>query len=158
MASTIKMTGWLIFQRLKPALLTGLVLFSACYAMDNYMARIGISSAKTIVNDLALGILGALAVLFYHSASYEKVKFQTAKEHLDLVRELNLCVRDALGTAAISAMSEDRFARLKGIDEATDRIDCLLSEFCSRLEAGDHPLLAWSRRGHSGKSPAESED
>jgi hypothetical protein len=37
-------------------------------------------------------------------------------------------IREALGVVATSALSEERMARLKGIDEATDRIDDMLTD------------------------------
>jgi len=46
-----------------------------------------------------------------------------------LIADLNWRVREAFGVVAASALSDDRFARLRGIDEATDSIDTILSEF-----------------------------
>ena len=46
-----------------------------------------------------------------------------------LIADLNWRVREAFRVVAASALSDDRLARLRGIDEATDSIDTILSEF-----------------------------
>ena len=115
--------------RIRQALLTGLVLCSANYAIDLLLDRLGTTGSKTILNDVAIGILGALAVFFFLSASHEKQKFDSAKQRMVLIAELNSRIREAFGVVAASALSDDRLARLRGIDEATDRIDTILSEF-----------------------------
>jgi hypothetical protein len=79
-----------------------------------------------------MGILGALAVFFFLSASRQKQNFESAKERIILIRELNLRIRDALGVVVTSAMSEERTARLQGIDEATDHIDDILCDLIAR--------------------------
>jgi hypothetical protein len=115
--------------RIRYALLTGLLLCSANYAIDLLLDRLGTTGSKTILNDVAIGILAALAVFFFLSASQERQKFDSAKQRMVLIAELNWRVREAFGVVAASALSDDRLARLRGIDEATDRIDTILSEF-----------------------------
>jgi hypothetical protein len=115
--------------RVRYALLTGLLLCSANYAIDLLLDSLGTTGSKTILNDVAIGILGALAVFFFLSASQERQKFDSAKQRMVLIAELNWRVREAFGVVAASALSDDRWARLRGIDEATDRIDIILSEF-----------------------------
>ena len=115
--------------RIRYALLTGLVLCSANYAIDLLLDRLGTTGSKTILNDVAIGILGTLAVFFFLSASQEKQRFDSAKQRMVLIAELNSRIREAFGVVAASALSDDRLARLRGIDEATDRIDNILSEF-----------------------------
>jgi len=115
--------------RIRYALLTGLLLCSANYAIDLLLDRLGTTGSKTVLNDVAIGILGALAVFFFLSASQERQKFDSAKQRMVLIAELNWRVREAFGVVAASALSDDRWARLRGIDEATDRIDIILSEF-----------------------------
>ncbi len=118
-----------LIRRVVPAVLTCGFLFAANYTMDIAMARMGIDESKTIVNDLIIGVLGALAVYYYLSASYENLHFQSARERILLIGELNLRIRESLGVVTSSAMSDDRVARLRGIDEAIDRIDDILCDF-----------------------------
>jgi hypothetical protein len=129
MAVTTKFTrSWRVV-RVEAALLTGLLLCSANYAIDYLLDRLGTTGSKTVLNDLVIGILGALAVFFFLSASHEKQRFDSAKQRMVLIADLNWRIREAFGLVAASALSDDRFARLRGIDEATDSIDTILSEF-----------------------------
>jgi hypothetical protein len=118
---------WLAFRRLEAPLLTGLVLFIASYTGDVILEWRGISLSSTILNNLATGILGALTLLFYLSASYEYYNYKRAKEQMALVSEVNRQVRDALLDITESAMVEDRAQRLMRLDEATERIDQVLT-------------------------------
>ena len=131
--------------RIRYALLTGLVLCSANYAIELLLDRFGTTGSKTILNDLAIGILGALAVFFFLSANHEKLKFDDAKQRMVLILELNSRIREAFGVVAASALSDDRFARLRAIDEATDHIDSILSEF---LVSREH-RVRWSEEQKS---------
>ena len=115
--------------RLLPAILTCILLGGTNYAMDIGMERIGMDGSKTIVNDLVIGILGAIAVFYYLSASYENHHFEFAKERILMIGQLNLRIRESLVAVTGSALSEDPGARLRGIDEAMDRIDDILSDF-----------------------------
>lgn len=115
--------------RLVPAVLTCILLCATNYAMDIVMERIGMSASKTIVNDLVIGILGAMTVFYYLSASYESHHFEFAKERILMIGQLNLRIRESLVAVTGSALSDDPGARLRGIDEAMDRIDDILSDF-----------------------------
>lgn len=120
--------SWKI-DRIEYALLTGFVLCAANHGMDSLLDRLGATASKTILNDLFIGILGALAVYFFLSASQERQNFDMIKQRMRLISDLNSRVREAFSFLAASALSEDRWARLRGIDEATDRIDLILSDF-----------------------------
>jgi hypothetical protein len=115
--------------RLVPAVLTCMLLCGTNYALDIGMERIGMNGSKTIVNDLVIGILGALTVFYYLSASYENHHFEFAKERILMIGQLNLRIRESLVAVTGSALSDDPGARLRGIDEAMDRIDDILSDF-----------------------------
>jgi hypothetical protein len=129
MASASEKHGTSPLGRLVPAILTCILLFAANYAMDIAMDRIGMNGSKTIVNDLVIGILGAMAVFYYLSASYESHYFNFAKERILMIGQLNLRIRESLVAVTSSALSDDPGARLRGIDEAIDRIDDILSDF-----------------------------
>ena len=119
--------GWLAFRRLEAPLLTGLVLFIASYTGDVILEWRHISVTSTILNNLAIGVLGGLTLLFYLSASYEYHNYRRAKEQMALITEVNRQVRDALMDITESAMVEDRAERLMRLDEATERIDNVLT-------------------------------
>jgi hypothetical protein len=130
-----------LLDRFLPALITGIGLCVANFGMDFAIDRLGTSASKTILNDIVIGLLGALAVSFYLSAGYEKQNFDSAKERILLIKELNQRIREVIGLMANSAMSEDRCARLRGIDDATDRIDDILSDFTPHQRSSSPPRL-----------------
>jgi hypothetical protein len=119
--------GWVAFRRLEAPLLTGLVLFIVSYIGDVILEWRGVSVTSTILNNLAVGILGGLTLLFYLSASYEYHNYKRAKEQMALVAEVNRQVRETLVDITALAMVEDRVERLARLDEATDRIDHVLT-------------------------------
>jgi hypothetical protein len=120
--------GWLAFRRLEAPLLTGLVLFIASYTGDVILEWQHVSVTSTILNNLAVGFLGGLTLLFYLSASYEYHNYKRAKEQMALITEVNRQVREALLDITESAMVEDRAERLMRLDEATERIDNVLTQ------------------------------
>ncbi|HZC66256.1 MAG TPA: hypothetical protein VE545_06765 [Candidatus Dormibacteraeota bacterium] len=129
MASTNEKHWTSPLERLVPAILTCILLFGANYAMDVAMDRIGMNGSKTIVNDVMIGILGAMAVFYYLSASYQSHHFEFAKERILMIGQLNLRIRESLMAVTGSALSDDPGKRLRGIDEAINRIDDILSDF-----------------------------
>jgi hypothetical protein len=147
-----------ILDCLRPALIIGLALCLANYSMDILMDRMGINGAKTILNDLAIGILGAVGVFFYLSASRAKSEYASAKERISLIRELNRRIRRAVGLFATSAISDDPCARLQGIDEATERIDRILADFTVERKKDSLQQPAWSELDGTPESPDSPAD
>jgi hypothetical protein len=119
--------GWVAFRRLEAPLLTGLVLFIASYTGDVILEWQHVSVTSTILNNLAIGILGGLTLLFYLSASYEYHNYKRAKEQMAMIAEVNRQVRETLVDITALAMVEDRAERLALLDEATERIDHVLT-------------------------------
>jgi len=132
--------------RVCPALLFGLVLASADYLMDIIMDYFGTGASKTILNDLAIGILGGAAVYVYLKSRCEKCDFESVREHVSLVLKLNRGIRSALEAVAVSAMSDDSSARLKGIDEATEKIGRVLCDLGTARRSEGAKLCAWNRQ------------
>ena len=128
---------WLAFRRLEAPLLTGLVLFVTSYTGDVILEWRGASHTSTIINNLAIGILGGLTLLFYLSASYEYHNYKRAKEQMALVSEVNLQVRETLVDITALAMLEDRTERLARLDEATDRIYQVLTQLVPTVAAAN---------------------
>ena len=120
--------SWLAFRRLEAPLLTGLVLFIGSYTGDVILEWRGVTTTSTILDNLAIGILGGLTLLFYLSASYEYHNYKRAKDQMTLISEVNRQVRDALVDITALAMVEDRTERLMRLDEATERIDNVLTQ------------------------------
>jgi hypothetical protein len=128
--------SWLAFRRLEAPLLTGLVLFIGSYTGDVILEWRGATTTSTILDNLAIGILGGMTLLFYLSASYEYHNYKRAKDQMALIGEVNRQVRDALVDITALAMVEDRTERLMRLDEATDRIDNVLTQLVPSAGAG----------------------
>lgn len=120
---------WLSFERMSPALLTGLILFAASFLTDVILSWIGTPGQARIFNHLAIGIIGALLIVFFLSASYENQVYARAKERMQLIAEMNYRIRGALNLIEQSATLDNRDERLRGVDEAVRRIDVVLTDF-----------------------------
>jgi hypothetical protein len=114
---------------LAPAIITGAFLCISNYAMDLALDWYGIPGSKTLINDLVIGALGAVAVVYYLAASRAKHNFENAKERIVLIGELNQRIRNTLTMASSSAMSDDPRERLRGLDYAMSNIDAILFDF-----------------------------
>jgi hypothetical protein len=123
-------------ERWLPAAITCAILCTANYGLDVAFDWYGLPTSKTILNDLIIGILGAVAVFYYLSASQEGHNFRSAKERIVLIGEMNARIRESLGVVTSAALSEDRMERLRGIDQAMDRIDEILCDFRTETKAG----------------------
>jgi hypothetical protein len=119
---------WLSFNRSRPALIAGLALFAVSDILDLILSWIGIHSVATILNSVAIGILGGLLLLFYLTVSYENQVYARAKERMLLVAELNQHVRGALIAIEHSALLEDRRERLRKTEQAVASIDSVLTD------------------------------
>lgn len=119
---------WLYLDRIGPVLVTGSLLFLASYGMSLILNRLGMSPASTILDDLAIGILGALLLAYHLSASDMSHNFARAKERMILVAELNHHIRNALTVIGHSATLDDQENRLKLLDEAIAQIDQVLTD------------------------------
>jgi hypothetical protein len=120
---------WLSFERMSPSLLSGLILFAASFLTDIILSWIGTPGQARFFNHLAIGIIGALLILFFLSASYENQVYARAKERMQLIAEMNYRIRGALNLIEQSATLDDRDERLRGVDEAVRRIDVVLTDF-----------------------------
>jgi signal transduction histidine kinase len=130
---------WLTPEQAKPALITGFVLFAFSYALNLLFSWLGIPGAATILDDLAIGILGALLLVFYLSSVRTEQVYLRAKERMNLTAELNHHVRNALTVIRFSAELDDRNKRLEGVDEGIDRIDRVLSDLVPTVNGEQKP-------------------
>lgn len=130
---------WLAFDRMKPALAVFIVLFFASYVMDLILGRLGVSGAATILDDLAIGILGVLLLLFYLSACYENYNMARARERMILVAELNHHIRNSLTVIGHAATLENQGERLRRIDQAMERIAVVLTDLVPTVGSATSP-------------------
>jgi hypothetical protein len=120
---------------MSPALLSGLILFAASFLTDIILSWIGTPGQARFFNHLAIGIIGALLIVFFLSASYENQAYARAKERMQLIAEMNYRIRGALSLIEQSATLDNRDERLRGVDEAVRRIDVMLTDFLPSVGA-----------------------
>ena len=139
MPSMKSLPSWISFARMKPALFTGLVLFLFSFGADIAFDSAHHPRLGAIFNDLAVGIVGALLLVLYLSATYENDAYARAKERMILVLELNHHVRRALSIIEESAMIENREERVRRVDEAIARIDFVLTDLVPTIGTANKP-------------------
>ncbi len=130
---------WLSFDRSRPALIVGLALFAVSDGLDLILSSLGSHSVASILNNVAIGILGGLLLLFYLTLSYENQVHARAKERMILVAELNHHVRSALIVIEHSALLEDRLERLHKTEQAVARIDAMLTDLLPTIGTAKKP-------------------
>ena len=128
MTRTWAFPDWLTVEHLKPALLAGVLLFIASYVTDLFLAKFSIQASSTILNDLAIALLGSVLLLSYMAMLNERRNLARARERILLVARLNHQIRGALFEIGKSAMLEDQEERLRAVDRAMYQIDDVLTD------------------------------
>jgi len=117
----------------------GLTLFFISYVFDLILAWFGVPAAATILNNVAIAILGAFLLIFYLSTLYFEQNYLRAKERTTLITELNHHVRNALTVIHHSAELDDREERLRRISESVERIDRVLTDLVPTVGSASAP-------------------
>lgn len=121
-------SGWLNDDVVRAAVIAGFVLFALSYVCDAIMYYFGIAAAKTLLNDLAVAIAGAVLLVIFLSQNRKNHLVSQAKARAQIVQEVSRYVRDAFTPLAQAMSSQDAAERLRMLDMATDRVDYVLSE------------------------------
>lgn len=124
---------WLNDDVLRSAIIAGFVLFALCYVCDAVMYYFGVAAAKTLLNDLAIAVAGAVLLVIFLSQSRKNQLVAQAKARALIVQEVSHYVRDAFTPLAQVMSSQDAAERLRILDLATDRVDYVLSEVLPTL-------------------------
>ena len=122
---------------LRSAVVAGLVLFALTYACDAILYDLGIAAAKTILNDVAIAITGAVLLLIFLSRSRKNQIVEQAKARAMVVEAVSHYVRDVFTPLALVMSSQDTAERLRILDMATDRIDHVLSQVLATAGTAD---------------------
>ncbi len=128
-----------VLERIAGALLVGIVLFLGSYVMDVVLYRLGIPGAKTIIDNIIIGLLGALSAYFW--VRFEAEKQARVREKLILIIELNHHIRNALTLISHSVTVKDDRDKLSLIDSAIERIDRVLTELVPTVGTVSSPRL-----------------
>ena len=112
--------------RLIAGVLVGLFLFGLSEVLEVLLARMGIAPIDTLLNNVAIGLLGAVAAYLW--VRYESERQARAREKLILAIELNHHIRNALALISECASLQDEQVKYRLIDAAIERIDRVLTE------------------------------
>jgi len=130
---------WVAPEQVKAALVIGVVLCVFNYALDLLLFWLRIQAAATLLNDLAIGILGAGVSLFYMSSIRANQIYKRAKERMILTAELNYHVRSALMAIRHAASLEDPAKRIQQVEEAIEEVDRVLLDLVPTVGSADAP-------------------
>jgi hypothetical protein len=134
-----RMFRWLNDDIVRAAAIAGFVLFALSYVCDAVMYYYGVVAAKTLLNDLAVAIAGAVLLVIFLSQSRKKQLVAQAKARALIVQEVSHYVRDAFTPLAQVMSSQDTAERLRILDLATDRVDYVLSEVLPTVGTASQP-------------------
>jgi glycopeptide antibiotics resistance protein len=127
--------------RVTPAFLVGGALFLFSFGIHFLLLKLGVPAAATVLDDLALAVLGALLFFFYVSAISLNQEYKRAKERIILIAELNHHIREALTVIQCSDTIADENDRAHCVQEAVQRIDWVLTDLVPTIGSAKKPRL-----------------
>ena len=122
---------------LTSAVVAGLVLFAITYTCDAILYSLGIAAAKTILNDVAIALTGAVLLVIFLSQSRKIQIVELEKARAMVVEAVSHYVRDVFTPLALVMTSQDSAERLRILDIATDRVDYVLSQVLPTVGTAD---------------------
>lgn len=131
-----RISAWRNDDVVRAGISVGLVLFALSYLCDAMMYLLGVVAAKTLLNDLAVALAGAVLLLIFLSQSRKNQLVAQAKARALIVEEVSHHVRNAFTPLAQVMSSPDAAERLRILDMATDRVDYVLSEVLPTVGSG----------------------
>jgi hypothetical protein len=123
-----RIPAWLDAKTITAAVVGGAVLFAVSYAADAILFALNIPAAATLTNNIAIAIAGAAVVLLFLRSRHEREVMARAKERAIIIAEMNHHIRNAMTPLVLGVSSEDINERLRTLDQATDRVDHVLTD------------------------------
>jgi hypothetical protein len=123
-----RIPAWLDTKTVTAAVVGGAVLFAVSYAADAILFAMNIPAAATLTNNIAIAIAGAVVVLLLLRSRYEREVMARAKERAIIIAEMNHHIRNAMTPLVLGVSSDDINERLRTLDQATDRVDHVLTD------------------------------
>ena len=114
-------------RRARLCLSVAVILFASSVLCDWILTWKGITPDATYLNDIVIGLTGAVcaAMILSYQANHEAM--ERARERAMLTVELNQQIRSAVLQMTNSALLNDEGARLRAVDEAVQQIDDVLT-------------------------------
>lgn len=129
------------YDRVSPALTVGGALFLLSFGIHFLLLKLRVPAAATVLDDLAIAVLGGLLFFFYISAISLNQEYRRAKERIILITELNHHIRDALTVIQCSGDIADEKDRAHCVEEAVQRIDWVLTDLVPTIGSAKNPRL-----------------
>ena len=123
-----RLPAWLDAKTATAAGVTALILFAVSYAADAVLYFLNIPAAATIINNVVIAILGATVVLIFLRARHDREVMERARERTIIIAEMNHHIRNAMTPLVVGVSSDDLSERLRTLDQATDRVDHVLTK------------------------------
>ncbi len=123
-----RLPAWLDAKTATAAGVTALILFAVSYAADAVLYYLNIPAAATIINNVVIAIMGATIVFNFLRARHDREVMERAGERAIIIAEMNHHIRNAMTPLIVGVSSDNLSERLRTLDEATDRVDHVLTE------------------------------
>jgi hypothetical protein len=131
--------AWLDARSATAAAIAGVILFAVSYAADAIMYVLKIPAALTITDNLAIAVAGAALLLIFLFRRHEHEIVARAKERAIIVAEMNHHIRNAMTPLILGLSSDDLDERLRTLDQATDRVDHVLTDLLPTAGSATKP-------------------
>jgi hypothetical protein len=131
--------AWLDSKNGMAALIAGIVLFAVSYVADAILYALNVPAALTVGDNLAIAIAGAAVVLVFLVRHHENEVVARAKERAIIIAEMNHHIRNAMTPLVLGVSSEDINERLRTLDQATDRMDHVLTDLLPTAGSATKP-------------------
>jgi hypothetical protein len=131
--------AWLDSKNGMAALIAGVVLFAVSYVADAILYALNVPAALTVGDNLAIAIAGAAVVLVFLARHHEHEVVARAKERAIIIAEMNHHIRNAMTPLVLGVSSEDINERLRTLDQATDRMDHVLTDLLPTAGSATKP-------------------
>ena len=131
--------AWLDARSATAAAIAGVILFAVSYAADAIMYVLKIPAALTITDNLAIAVAGAALLLIFLFRRHEHEIVARSKERAIIVAEMNHHIRNAMTPLILGLSSDDLDERLRTLDQATDRVDRVLTDLLPTAGSATKP-------------------
>jgi hypothetical protein len=134
-----RLPAWLDAKTIIATVVAGAVLFGVSYAADAILFAMNIPAAATLANNIVIAIAGAAVVLLFLRSRHEREIIARAKERAIIIAEMNHHIRNAMTPLVLGMSSDDINERLRTLDQATDRVDHVLTDLLPTAGSATKP-------------------
>jgi hypothetical protein len=131
--------AWLDAKNGKAAFVAGVVMFAVSYAGDAILYALKVPAALTVGDNLAIALAGAAVVLIFLVRHSENEVVARAKERAIIIAEMNHHIRNAMTPLVLGVSSENLDERLRTLDQASDRMDHVLTNLLPTAGSATKP-------------------